>query len=122
MPQRESPWVPDRGEAVLICLAPPGAREASAEIAMVILSPRAFNERTGLVIGLPVGQKEAHETNPFAVKHVGANGIVCYVLTHQPRTLDWRACEAKPHPWMELPEGLLFEACDGLNQIIQLGG
>jgi mRNA interferase MazF len=122
MPHAGSSWAPDRGEAVLICLTPRGTKEARAEIAMVVLSPKAFNERTGQVIGFPVGQAVAHETNPFAIKHVGDNGIACYVLTHQPRSMDWRACDARPHPWMALPQELFVEACEGLNQIIQLGG
>lgn len=92
------------------------------EMAMVVLSPKVFNERTGLVIGLPVGLTEAHETNPFAVKFVGENGVACYVLSHQPKSLDWRECDARPHPWMQVAPEAFLEASEGLNQIIQLGG
>jgi len=35
---------------------------------LVVLSPREFNERTGIVIGLPMTTAAYNDTNPFAVK------------------------------------------------------
>jgi mRNA interferase MazF len=35
--------------------------------AFLVLSPRAFNERTSLVIGLPMTTAEYNAGNPFAV-------------------------------------------------------
>ena len=50
---------------------------------MLVLSPRNFNERTGLVIGLPMTHAPFNETNPFAIKFTTTSGEVCYVLAHQ---------------------------------------
>lgn len=122
MASTSSPWAPDRGDVVLISLHARAGKDVVGEMTLLVLSPRLFNERTGIVIGLPVSPAEAQETNPFAVKHVRPGGIACYVLTHQPQTVDWRACSAREHPWMTLPQDVLGEACEGLNQIIQLGG
>ena len=87
---------------------------------LVVLSPRAFNEKTGIVIGLPMTTAAFNETNPFAIKFVGPKGIPSYVLGHQPKSFDWRARRAKPHPWKRLPEEPFALACETLQQIIDL--
>ena len=122
MGSTSTPWVPDRGDVILISLHARAGKDVVGEMTLLVLSPRLFNERTGIAIGLPVSPAEVQDTNPFAVKHVDPGGIACYVLTHQPQTVDWRAYGAREHPWMKLPQDVLGEACDGLNQIIQLGG
>jgi hypothetical protein len=35
---------------------------------MLVLSTKAFNDRAGIVIGLPMTPAASHETNPFAIK------------------------------------------------------
>lgn len=35
---------------------------------LMVLSPREFNERTGIVIGLPMTTAAYDETNPFVVR------------------------------------------------------
>jgi mRNA interferase MazF len=88
---------------------------------LVVLSPKEFNERTGIVIGLPMTIASFNESNPFAVKLEGAKGVVSYILGHQPKSFDWRARGAKPHPWKQVPEASLAAACETLNQIIDIG-
>lgn len=88
---------------------------------MLVLSTRAFNERTGIVIGLPVTHSPANETNPFAVKFVTAKGEVGYVLTHQPKSFDWRVRGGRAHPWKQVPPVIFESACEGLNSIISIG-
>jgi mRNA interferase MazF len=63
---------------------------------LVVLSPREFNERTGIVIGLPMTTATYNETNPFAVKVCGPKGVASFI--YQPKSFDWRARYAKPHP------------------------
>ena len=92
---------------------------------MLVLPTRAFNERTGIVIGLPMThaahpETKAFETNPFAVKFVGPKGEVAYILTHQPKSFDWRKRAARAHRWKRLPPSVLEEACEGLNSILSL--
>lgn len=88
---------------------------------LVVLSPKAFNERTGIVIGLPMTTAAFNATNPFAVRFEGPRGKVSYVLSHQPKSLDWRARHARAHRWRQLPEEAFARVCDALNQIIQIG-
>ena len=88
---------------------------------MLVLSPRAFNERTGIVIGLPLTTASYNDTNPFAIRFVGPKGAVSYILGHQPKSFDWRARAAKPHPWKQVPEDAFSLTCETLNQIIAVG-
>ena len=114
-------WVPDRRDMIWIGFDPQAGGEMKGEHPMLVLSSKSFNERTGIVIGLPMTHSEANETNPFAIKYVGAKKDVGYVLTHQPKSFDWRVRKAKTHPLGALSDGLFQRVCERLNQIIQVG-
>ena len=88
---------------------------------LLVLSTHEFNERTGIVIGLPMTTATYNDTNPFAVKIAGPRGAASYILAHQPKSFDWRARNAKPHPLKKVPEAPYARACETLNQIIQIG-
>jgi len=62
-----------------------------------------------------------NDTNPFAVKFNGSRGVPSYILGHQPKSFDWRARNAKPHPLKKVPEDAYTRACETLNQIIAIG-
>jgi mRNA interferase MazF len=114
-------WVPDRREIIWIDCDPQIGREMRDRHPMLVLSPRAFNDRTSLVIGLPMTTSASNATNPFAIRFEGAQGVVSYVLTQQPKSFDWRARKAKAHAWKQLPIDIFDEACALLNQIINIG-
>jgi len=63
-------------------------------------------------------------TNPFALPVGKASGAkarkTSYVLCHQPKSFDWRARTAKPHPLRRLDDEAFAQACAVLNQIIQI--
>jgi len=59
----------------------------------LVLSPRNFNARTSLVIGLPMTTAECNADNPFAeavgpAKGRGKAGKTRYVICHQPKSFD----------------------------------
>jgi mRNA interferase MazF len=66
-----------------------------------------------LVIGLPMTHAESNESNPFAMKHVGPKGEVAYILTHRPKSFDWRERGARPHPWKQLLPTVIKQVCEG---------
>ncbi len=111
-------WVPSRRDMIWIDCNPQAGRDMHP---LLVLSPREFNERTGIVIGLPMTTAPYNETNPFAVRIAGPKGVVSYVLAHQPKSFDWRARGAKPHPWKQVPEQAYALACEALNQIVEIG-
>ena len=90
----------------------------------LVLSPQSFNDKTSLVIGLPMTTAYYNADNPFAVAVGKATGRklekTSYVLCHQPKSFDWRMRDAKPHPLGKLLDGFFIEVCEQLNQIIQL--
>jgi mRNA interferase MazF len=90
----------------------------------LVLSPRAFNDRTSLVIGLPMTTAEYNADNPFAVAAGQATGRktgkVRYVLCHQPKSFDWRVRTAKVHTMKRLSDAHFAVVCAVLNQIIQV--
>ena len=92
---------------------------------MLVLSPKAFNTKTGLVIGLPMTTAEYNASNPFAVAAGLAKGRrtgkTSYVLCHQPKSFDWRARRAKPQPLKRLGDEAYVQACALLNQIVGIG-
>ncbi len=89
---------------------------------MLVLSNRIFNERTSIVIGLPMTTAPSNDTNPFAVRYVGPRGVIGYVLGHQPKSFDWRVRGAKPHPWKQVTPAVFAAACETLNEIIAVSG
>ena len=114
-------WVPDRRDMIWIDFNPQVGSEMKDENPMLVLSPRAFNERTQLAIGLPMTHAASNETNPFAVKFTTSKGEVCYVLAHQPKSFAWKSRGARPHAWKQVPPTVFEAACEALNGIVSIG-
>ena len=77
----------------------------------LVLSPKNFNEKASLVIGLPMTTAEYNADNPFAVA-VGAAkgrkaGETSHALCNQPKSFDWCLRDAWAHPLKAL-SGALF--------------
>ena len=113
-------WVPDRRDIIWIEFNPQAGREMRDMHPLLVLSPKEFNERTGITIGLPMTTASYNESNPFAIKLAGNKGKISYILGHQPKSFDWRARGAKPHPWKQAPQESFDLACETLNQIIAI--
>ncbi|MFO7543121.1 MAG: type II toxin-antitoxin system PemK/MazF family toxin [Thiobacillus sp.] len=118
-------WVPDRQGIIWIDCNPQVGQEMRDVHPFLVLSPREFNNRTSLVIGLPMTTAEYNADNPFAVAAGHAIGRgksvkTSYVLCHQPKSFDWRLRGGKPHPLGKLSDVLFVEVCERLNQIISL--
>lgn len=116
--------MPDRQDIVWIDCNPQAGAKMRDLHSMLVLSPAAFNAKTGLVIGLPMTTAAYNATNPFAVAVGNAPGRkagkTSYVLCHQPKSFDWRARHAKPHPLKRLADLPFLQACEVLNQIVGL--
>jgi mRNA interferase MazF len=116
--------VPDRQDIIWIDCNPQVGREMRDRHPFLVLSPRAFNERTSLVVGLPMTTAAYNADNPFAVVAGRAGGAkagkTSYVLCHQPKSFDWRLREAAPHPLKRLADGAFAEVRAVLNQILEL--
>ena len=78
-------WCPDRRDMIWIDCNPQAGRDMRDVHPLVVLSPREFNERTGIVIALPMTTAPCNETNSFAVKFTGSKGVASFILSHQPK-------------------------------------
>lgn len=92
-------WVPERAEIIFIQYSPHVGVEMPNDHPMLVISTKAFAARTGVVMGFPMTHAEFNADNPFAIVAKGDKGEVGYVLTHQPKSFDWRQRNARPHPW-----------------------
>lgn len=117
---RRPAWVPDRRDVIWIDCNPQAGREMRNRHPLLVLSPREFNARTGIVIGLPMTTASFNETNPFAIAFEGPRGAISYILAHQPKSFDWRARHARTHPLKQVSVAVLEQACSTLNQIVSL--
>lgn len=117
-------WIPDRQDIIWIDCNPQIGQEMRDVHPFLVLSPSTFNNKTSIVIGLPMTTAEYNAENPFAVAVGKASSLkiakTSYVLCHQPKSFDWRMRRAKPHPLGKLNEDLFLQVCDRLNKIIQL--
>jgi len=95
-------WVSDRQHIIRIDCNPQAGQEMRNIHPFLVLSPQDFNAKTSLVIGLPMTTATYNADTPLAVvvsKTVKRKtGLISYVLYYQPKSLDWRARAAKPHP------------------------
>ena len=99
--------------------SPHSGREMAGQHPFLVLSPRAFNVKTGLVIGCAMTSKQAH--NPFAVANPRDPALESYILADQPKSFDWRMRGGRPHPDMEVPDAAFAQVLLVVNQILQLG-
>jgi mRNA interferase MazF len=116
--------VPARQDIIWIDCNPQVGSEMRDIHPFLVLSPKNFNGKTSLVIGLPMTTAEYNANNPFAVPVGTASGTkagkTSFVLCHQPTSFDWRLRGAKPHPLKTLSDALFAEVCERLNQIISI--
>jgi len=100
MASRKSPlWAPERAEIIFIQYSPQVGEEVPDDHPMLVISAKAFADRTGIVVGFPMTHSERHADNPFAISAPGSKGEPGYLLVSQPKSFDWRERNARPHPW-----------------------
>jgi mRNA interferase MazF len=83
-------YVPNAGDIVWLDFSPQLGHEQAGRRPAVVLSPRAYNEKTSLMICCPVTRQI--KNYPFEVLIAGATRSV--VLADQVRSLDWRSRNA----------------------------
>lgn len=84
--------VPDEGDVVWLNFTPQSGHEQAGHRPAVVLSPRNYNARTGLLVCVPITSKV--KGYPFEVRLTGtsAAGVA---LADQVKNLDWKSRNAK---------------------------
>lgn len=83
-------YVPDAGDIVWLAFDPPSGHEQAGHRPAVVLSPAAYNGRTGLLVCCPTTTRI--KGYPFEVRLAGEPASVA--LSDQIKSLDWRARRA----------------------------
>lgn len=86
-----TPHVPDRGQIIVINFDPQAGTEIGKRRPALVISPKAYNRRTGLVLVCPITTKP--RGNPFEVT-LNTKKTVGAVLSDRLRSFDWRARRA----------------------------
>ncbi|MGD0958593.1 MAG: endoribonuclease MazF [Methylomonas sp.] len=85
-------YVPERGDLVWIAFDPQAGHEQTGRRPGLVITPSAYNSKSGLVLIRPVTSQI--KGNPFEVA-LPDNRISGVVLADQVRSLDWSARSAE---------------------------
>lgn len=85
-------YIPDHGDLVWVDFTPQTGHEQAGRRPALVLSPRHYNEKAGLMLACPITNKI--KGHPFEVKLSGEAMVAGVVLADQIRNLDWRARHA----------------------------
>ena len=113
-------WIPDRKDIIWINFNPQADKKMKDLHPMLVLSPKIYNAKTKLVIGLPMSAAALNATNPFAIDNSKAAGESSYIICNQPKSFDWLNHGARPHSWGKAKDAIFKQACAELNDIIGL--
>ena len=83
-------YVPDAGDIVWLNFSPQAGHEQAGKRLALVLSPKAYNDKTSLIICCPMTKQV--KNYPFEVLIAGSPRSV--VLADQLRSLDWRSRNA----------------------------
>jgi mRNA interferase MazF len=86
-------WAPDAGDLVWLTFDPQAGREQAGRRPALVLSPAAYNRRSGLAIMCPITSRL--KGYPFEVEIPQGLGVAGAVLADHVKSLDWRARRAE---------------------------
>jgi mRNA interferase MazF len=107
-------YVPERGDIIWINLNPQSGHEQSGRRPAVVLSPKSYNEKTGLTILCPVTGKI--KGYPFEVIIPDGFSINGSILSDQVKSLDWRTRNAEYI--FSLPEEIISSVLKKLSLLL----
>ena len=100
-------YVPERGDIVWLNFDPQAGHEQKGKRPAVVISPKEYNEKTGLGLFCPITNKI--KDYPFEVK-IENKKIIGVVLSDQIKSLDWKIRKI---------EFITKETTNKINEIIE---
>jgi mRNA interferase MazF len=110
----ESHPAPDRGEVAWIDLSPQAGHEHAGRRPAVLVSPGAYNSRTGLGLFCPITSQV--KGYPFEVRLPPDFAVTGVVLADQIKSLDWRARRAQFVG--KLPESVIAQVLSRIRTLL----
>jgi mRNA interferase MazF len=84
--------IPDAGDLIWLTFDPQAGHEHRARRPAFVLSPKLYNQKSGLALVCPItNQVKGH---PFEVALPSASGVGGVILADQVKSVDWRARNA----------------------------
>jgi mRNA interferase MazF len=108
-------YVPERGDVVLITFMAGAGRKRSGRRPAVVLSPQAYNGRTGLALLCPIVADI--KGYPFEVRLPDGLPVQGAILADRVESLDWRALRAERIG--ALPRNVLEETSGKLRALLE---
>ena len=105
-------FVPDRRDIVWINLNPARGHEQADVRPALVLSPKTYNQKTGLMVICPITSQV--KQYPFEVAIVGKK-ITGVVLSDQIRTVDWKQRQVK---FIEKTTSLILEEVNAKQRVL----
>jgi mRNA interferase MazF len=96
---------PDRGDVVWLELAPQAGHEQTGRRPALVISPKAYNAKSGLAIVCPITSRV--KGYPFEVELPDGLAVTGAILCDQVKIADWAARRAAR--FGEVPERVLKE-------------
>ncbi|MDP2834563.1 MAG: endoribonuclease MazF [Pseudomonadota bacterium] len=87
-----APYVPDYGDIVWLDFTPQSGHEQAGRRPAVVLSPKAYNTKSGLLVCVPITNQI--KGYPFEVMLSG-QGATGAALADQVKSLDWQTRQAE---------------------------
>jgi mRNA interferase MazF len=108
-------YIPQRGDVIWITLNPQAGHEQAGRRPAIVLSPGAYNGKTGLVIMCPITSQV--KGYPFEVRIPAGLPVRGVILADQVKSLDWKARQAE---WMcMLPPDVTTEVLAKLSLLLE---
>jgi len=85
-------YVPEQGHAIWLRFDPQAGHEQAGRRPAIVLTPAAYNRRTGLVLVCPITSRI--KGYPFEVSLPAGLPVPGVVLADQTKSADWRARQA----------------------------
>ena len=112
----QAPYIPDRGDAIWLDFDPQTGREQAGRRPALVLSPAAYNRKSGLALTCPItSQSKGYPFESAVPQILPIRGVV---LSDQIRCLDWQKRQAKRI--VRVPETLLQDVTAKLAALLGL--
>jgi mRNA interferase MazF len=86
-------FVPDAGDLIWVNFDPRAGREQAGRRPALVLSPRLYNQKSGLALVCPVTSRI--KGYPFEVPVPAGCGVGGVILADHLKSLDWKARQAE---------------------------
>lgn len=108
-------YVPGRGDIVWLSFMPRVGHEQAGRRPALVVSPRAYNDKTSLALFCPITSKV--KGYPFEVALPAKGSITGVILSDQIKSLDWRARRARFAT--QAPEKVVREVLDKVAVLLE---